>query len=91
MSGSYSDELGWVDEGADDLDARLIEEDAIWQGRGAGTDDDASGYKLKILDIRRDGRVICERIAVPSNDRSALGEITVTPEQLLTAYEPIND
>lgn len=58
--------------------------DAEWVGKGKG-----NRYKVRILDTRRDGRVICERTGMPSAGQSVVGtEITVTPEQLRAAYEP---
>ncbi len=54
--------------------------DAIWQGKGSG-----HRYQLRIVGPHPagDGRVVCERTAMPSAGQAEIGrEITVTAEQL---------
>lgn len=64
-----------------------ITPDAVWRGNG-----DAGEYRVRIVDIRRDGRVMLERISVPGRPRlDPRPELTVTADQLKQAFCPTGE
>jgi hypothetical protein len=62
----------------------LIVPDAVWCDKGEGN------QRIRIVDTRRDGRIIMERIAgVP--DYAQRREVTVTEWQLRQAFKPTDE
>lgn len=59
--------------------------DAVWCGHEGAED-----MKVRIIDNRRDGRVVVERIA-GAPERDLRRELTVTPEQLRAAFHPTDE
>jgi hypothetical protein len=64
--------------------AKTPELDSIWCDRGEGNS------RVKIVDHRRDGRVVIERISGAAT-HALHREITVTREQLTAAFTPLSE
>jgi hypothetical protein len=64
-------------------DQVIILPDDVWVGK-----DEAHAYRLRVVDHRRDGRVVCERLGPQFERFGHRTQITVTEYQLLAAYEP---
>ncbi len=63
----------------------VIMPDEIWAGRGNG-----SKQRIRIVDTRRDGRVVFERIA-GSPDYTLRQEHTTAQENIRAAFEPTGE
>lgn len=59
--------------------------DSVWCGKG-----DAEYMRVRIVDLRRDGRVVIERIA-GAPDHALRRELTVEEAQLRQAFVPTPD
>ena len=63
------------------MDEAKIVPDSVWCNLGSGKS------RVRITDLRRDGRVVIERIA-GSPGHTLRRELTITPEQLRAAFQP---
>ena len=62
----------------------VVVPDELWRGKGGGE------QFVRIVDTRRDGRVVIERTA-GAPDYALRHEITVEQDQLRQAYEPTGE